>query len=79
VGPVDRAKSNAIGWIGSNATEHFELRVQRNLIYRCECRLALFETHAATGSRSRRHTIETVICHHGLAMYHQDAEGSFYG
>jgi hypothetical protein len=42
VGPVDRAKSNAIGGIGGNATEHFELRVRRNLIHRCQCRLTLF-------------------------------------
>src|SRR5271165_7070162 len=35
------------------------------------CRLTLRRSHAATGangSRSRRHTIETVICHHGLDM-----------
>jgi hypothetical protein len=42
VGPVDRANGNATGGIGGNATEHFELRVRRNLIHRRDCRLALF-------------------------------------
>jgi predicted methyltransferase len=30
---------------------------------------------SSTESRSRRHTIETVICDHGLAMYRPDAKG----
>ncbi len=51
------------------------LRVRRNAIHRCEYRLSLFWTHAVTGSRSRRHTIETVICDHGLGMYRLDAKG----
>jgi hypothetical protein len=61
VGPVDRAKSNAIGGIGGNATEHFELRVRRNRIHRCEYHLSLFQAHAAPGSRSRRHATSPVI------------------